>query len=131
MKGIDTNVLLRYFLRDDPVQSPIAYELLNQMISKQESCLINNIVLCEAIWTLESAFKYNKQAIIGFLQLILQADFFDFEDRETIHTSLNDYRASRADFSDCLIGRKNKVLGCTETASFDRGTKELSSFHVL
>jgi predicted nucleic-acid-binding protein len=91
----------------------------------------NNIVLCEAIWTLESAFKYKKQAIMSFLELILQADFFDFEDRETIQSSLNDYRDSRADFSDCLIGRRNQSLGCTETASFDRGARDLSNFSIL
>jgi predicted nucleic-acid-binding protein len=104
---------------------------LNQLVLEQKTGLINNIVLCEAIWTLESAFKYKKQAIMSFLELILQADFFDFEDRETIQSSLNDYRDSRADFSDCLIGRRNQSLGCTETASFDRGARDLSNFSIL
>jgi predicted nucleic-acid-binding protein len=44
MKGIDTNVLLRYFLQDDPIQSSIAYELLNQLVLEQKTGLINRLV---------------------------------------------------------------------------------------
>jgi predicted nucleic-acid-binding protein len=47
--AIDTNVLLRYLLEDDPVQSVKAAKL----IGGSEVVLVTDVVLVETIWTLK------------------------------------------------------------------------------
>jgi predicted nucleic-acid-binding protein len=45
--------------------------------------------------------------------------------------ALTDFRRSTADFSDCLIGRRNRSVGAAETATFDRSLKGLEGFRLL
>lgn len=51
MKGLDTNVLVRYFVRDDEEQWKTADRYLGQNLQK-EFYFISNVVLCETIWVL-------------------------------------------------------------------------------
>lgn len=52
MKGLDTNVLVRYLTQDDPVQSRKANALIAEAVDRGEQCPINVIVLCELVWVL-------------------------------------------------------------------------------
>lgn len=45
--------------------------------------------------------------------------------------ALEDFRASSADFSDCLIGRRNRAAGAAQTVTFDRSLKGLEGFRLL
>lgn len=54
MIAIDTNLLLRYLLQDDPKQSAKAAALL----AGEEDVLVTHVVLSETIWTL-CGKKYN------------------------------------------------------------------------
>ncbi|WP_228061683.1 hypothetical protein [[Phormidium] sp. LEGE 05292] len=49
MKGLDTNVVLRFLVRDDEQQWQIADRYINEALQANEPCLINNIVLCEVV----------------------------------------------------------------------------------
>ena len=60
MIGIDTNILVRYLTKDDIEQAITASNLLEQYSGDESSVYINNIVLCEVIWVLESGYKYPK-----------------------------------------------------------------------
>ena len=55
MIAVDTNVLLRYLLNDDPEQSPRAATLF----SGEKKILVTDVVLVETIWTLKG--KKQKQ----------------------------------------------------------------------
>ncbi|VXD13350.1 PilT protein domain protein [Planktothrix serta PCC 8927] len=115
MQGLDTNILVRYLVQDDLKQSQKATELINQLLAHEETILINNIVLCELIWVLESAYKYKKIEIYNVLNRLLSISFFEFENREIISLSLEKYKNSKADFSDCLVATLNQSLGCDQT----------------
>ena len=49
MRGLDTNVLVRYLTQDDPVQSRRANAVIADALERGEPCSINAIVLCELI----------------------------------------------------------------------------------
>ena len=49
MKGLDTNVVVRFLVRDDEQQWQIADRYINEALQANEPCLINNIVLCEVL----------------------------------------------------------------------------------
>jgi len=128
MTGLDTNVLIRYLTQDDPVQSAQANQLIEQTFSEGKSLFINHIVLCELIWVLTKAYNYPKSDVVEVIEKILLVHQFEIEDKNSVLAALNDFKTSRADFADCLIGMKNYNAGCEKTWSFDKATSVLDHF---
>lgn len=126
MKGLDTNVLVRYLVQDDPEQSRTAVRCI-----ESDTCFINAIVLCELVWVLEAAYRYPKDIIAATLEKILQTGDFEIEDRDTAWQALADYRSTKADFADCLIAHRNIAAGCEETATFDKRVKGARGFRMI
>ena len=60
MKAVDTNVLVRYLVQDDPRQGKRAADFIEAAGTGGEQILIGNIVLCEMVWVLESAYGYSR-----------------------------------------------------------------------
>jgi predicted nucleic-acid-binding protein len=77
------------------------------------------------------AYRYPKAAILDLLGRVLSTSQFEIENKEVVWAALEDFKNSRADFSDCLIRRLNQRLGCDETASFDSAVKGLPGFRLL
>ncbi len=56
MIGLDTNVLLRLFLEDNPAQCERARSFVDAATA-DEPCLVNPVVLAEFAWTLARSYK--------------------------------------------------------------------------
>jgi predicted nucleic-acid-binding protein len=76
MKGLDTNVLVRYFTQDDPLQSVAAERCIETACTEEQPCLIHVVVLCELVWVLETAFGYSRDQIAEVLDLMLHTRQF-------------------------------------------------------
>lgn len=126
MNGLDTNVLIRYLTADDAAQAAKAKRYIESGHS-----YVNCIVLSEVVWVLESAYGYEKEAIIGALERLLSTHEVEIEDADVALTALQDYRNSTAGFTDCLIGHRNAVHGCNETGTFDKRAKNIAGFKIL
>lgn len=131
MKGIDTNLLARYLRDDDAVQSARAAHFIQRAVRQNEPLFLNHVVLCELVWILSSVYEHPKKDIVRMLESILLTGQFQLENRQTIELALEDYKKSKADFSDCLIGRQNQIDGCQTTLTFDRRLKAVHAFEVV
>ncbi|MFZ1029161.1 MAG: type II toxin-antitoxin system VapC family toxin [Limnoraphis robusta] len=131
MKGLDTNVIVRFLVRDDEQQWKIANQYINEALQANEPCLINNIVLCEVVWVLRSRYKLSREKLINTLETILKANLFIFENREAVEWAIAQMKLGNADFSDYLITRINQTYGCSETASFDAKLGQLKEIKNL
>ncbi|MFB2982324.1 PIN domain-containing protein [Microseira sp. BLCC-F43] len=131
MKGLDTNVVLRFLVRDDEQQWQIADRYINEALQANEPCLINNIVLCEVVWVLRSRYKLSREKLIDTLENILKGNIFVFENREAIEWVIGQMKSGNADFSDYLITRTNQIAGCQETASFDTKLGQVEGVKLL
>lgn len=127
MIGLDTNVLLRYLLKDDAAQAARA----ERELERDERFLIDSIVLCELVWVLEAGYGFSRADIAAALERILATAQFEIDGQDLVLTALDDFRRSAADFSDCLIGRRNRSSGAPETVTFDRSLKGLEGFRLL
>ncbi len=126
MIAVDTNVLLRYLLDDDAVQSKKA----SAIIAGNINILITDIVLTETIWTLKGK-KYNldKESIIKVISTLFAEPSIIFEDGQTIWRALSDYKQAKtikvgnkrkeADFPDALIINKALYVANTLNESLD------------
>ena len=116
MRGLDTNVLLRLLVADDAGQVARARAWLRAQ-PQDERFLINRIVLCELVWTLRRAYRFDREQIAEVVDRVLRSYAVDVEDEQSVEFALYLYRISSADFSDCLLGVTNGILGCTRTAT--------------
>jgi len=126
MNGLDTNVLIRYLVADDEAQAARAKRYIESGPS-----YVNCIVLSEVVWVLESAYGYDKVAVVSVLEGLLSTHEVEVEDAEVALAALHDYRRTTAGFTDCLVGRRNAAHGCNETGSFDKRAKNVAGFRML
>lgn len=119
MLGIDTNVLVRYLVRDDEAQFEKARKLIKREVTAGRRVFVNQLVLMETEWVLRSRYAVPKNQIIEAISGLLNATDVQFEDEPAIEEALFIWKDSIADFADCLIGAKNRRLGCRATATFD------------
>jgi len=130
MLGIDTNVLVRYFVQDDKVQAKLVDSFFSKTLKHPDSCFINRIVLCELVWVLESAYSYKKDVIADVLEKILITREFQIEDADMIWDALEGYRDGH-DFADYLLGAINQMNGCINTITFDKKASKQRYFELL
>ena len=139
MIAIDTNVLLRHLLDDEPVQSKKAHALLKH----EATVLITDVVLAEIVRTLKGKrYKAAKYDIIAVINGLLEEPNIVFEQPQVIWAALNDYRKARpvkiagknksADFPDALIVNNARFIASQEDEplesvyTFDSAALEIS-----
>ncbi len=126
--GIDTNVLVRFLVRDDEEQFEKARKLIKREVAAASGILVNQLVLLETEWVLRSQYSLAKHLIIQAISGLLDARDVRFEDEPAVEEALFLWKDSAADFADCLIGAKNRRLGCRATATFDRKAAKCPGF---
>jgi predicted nucleic-acid-binding protein len=130
MTGIDTNVLVRYLVQDDPEQARKATRFITNECSSEAPGLINRIVLCELVWVLETAYGYARENVAFALEKILRTAQFKIEDHQEAWSSFREYQDG-ADFADSFIAAVNRRLGCEQTVTFDHKASRRSGFASL
>ena len=74
MIGLDTNVVLRYLLQDDPKQTRQANKIFDQQLSEQAPGFISLVTVLEIVWVLRSLLKQTPSQVASHLERLLTAD---------------------------------------------------------
>lgn len=128
MLGVDTNVLVRYLVRDDQQQFEQARRLIKRESEKNEFVLVSLMVLLETEWVLRSRYDLSKSEILSAFSALLEVADLSFEDEPAVEHALYSWKDSAADFADCLIDAHNRRLGCQVTVTFDTKALKLAGF---
>jgi predicted nucleic-acid-binding protein len=129
--GLDTNILLRAALDDDPVQSLAAQSLLSGLNAGRPG-FINIPVLMEFFWVLRSRYKLPKAKLASAIRELVEAEHLEFEELQTVATALAAYEAGQAEFADIVIALRNQELGVESTFTFDkRAAARVSGMKLL
>ena len=131
MIGLDTNVLVRYIVQDDPEQSHAAERLIESRCTVQSPGYVGIPVLVELVWVLTAAYRYDRSVVASVVRQLLRTAEFLVEDRETAWMALREFEAGGADFAGCLIGHRNRARGCDRTYTFDRGAARGLHFKLV
>ena len=127
MIGLDTNVLIRHLTQDEPQQAERASALIQTACSIDEPGYINRVVICEIVWVLERAYRYERSLIASCLETILRTADLRVENEKAAWAALARYRDGY-DFADPLIGETNILAGVDKTYTFDKRASELDAF---
>ena len=130
MIGIDTNVLVRYLVQDDPEQSALASRLIDGLTVERPG-FIALLTLAELVWVLRRAYGYRHELGRQTLAAILTTMEFQIEDRALALAALRDYENGGADYADCLIAQGALRAGCEAVYTFDRKATRHSGFRLL
>lgn len=128
MIGLDTNVLVRFLVRDDEQQFDRAQRLIRREAQAGTPVLVSHLVLLETEWVLRSRYKLGKAVILDAFSDLMSAVDMSFEDEHAIEEALFIWKNSSAQFADCLIGTRYGTLGCSATATFDSDAGKLPGF---
>jgi len=132
LRGLDTNVLLRFLTGDDPAQAELVGDLFAEAERAGERFFVSVVALCELSWTLRGQpYGLDRGEIAAVLERILGTRLFEVQDRGLVRRALAEFRPGRADFADYLIGRQSLEAGCAETITFDRKLRRASGFSLL
>lgn len=130
MIGLDTNVLVRYFAQDDPIQSPKATEFIERKISPENPGFVSIVTMVETVWVLERTYRLDRKSLSAAIERVLQADAFVVErEREVFVASTA--CASGFGFADALIEALGAKAGCSHTVTFDQRALQISGFESL
>lgn len=131
MIGLDTNVLVRYLVQDDPRQSLRATRFIEQELSSERRGFVPLIVLCEVSWVLADCYSVRREKLAEIIEGLLSARQLKTEAPHVVWRALKTWHASRADFSDALIGAVVAEAGGERVVTFDRQAAKLTGFELL
>ncbi len=106
MRSIDTNVVVRWLIRDDPRQAAIADEIMDQPIE------VAPTVLLELAWVLTSVGGMSREQFADAMLAILAIRTAFIQDRGQLRWAVDRFRAG-ADWEDVM-----HIVATREAASF-------------
>ena len=120
MAALDTNVLVRYVVRDDNAQMAAAQRLIEECIAGGEMLFVPVTVTLELEWVLRASFGFGKDDVMQVLASLFSAAELSFESERALEVALQLYRDGPADFADCLHVALAAQAGETPLWTFDK-----------
>ena len=84
MIGIDTCVLVRYLVQDDPSQSREATAVIEGAEAADERIFLSSPVLCELAWVLSRIYRITRPEIVHVMETLLHQRLFVFENKDCV-----------------------------------------------
>jgi len=118
--GLDTNVLVRYVMQDDPRQSARANRLI-ESLSADEPGYVSLVAVVELVWVLAGSYGLTRAQVATVLETLLRSKELVVDRAELVTQALKRFGTGGADFADALIERIAATAGCSATLTFDAG----------
>lgn len=131
MIGLDSNILIRYLVQDDPAQSRAATRHIEDNLTPERPGFISSITLAEVSWVLREAYGYDRAVIAHVAERLLATRQLVVEHSAAVQSALTDYREGSLDLADALIGHIGQQAGCEATMTFDRKAAKSAAFRLL
>ncbi|MFI5233929.1 MAG: PIN domain-containing protein [Gemmatimonadales bacterium] len=128
MIALDTNVLVRFLVEDDAVQSRAATAVITRAGRADEPLFVSDIVLCEVVWVLSASYGAAKSEIVAAIRKLLHARQLAFQASDVLVRALEAYAAGRGDFADYLVREDARAAGCDAVLTFDKALLKESGF---
>jgi predicted nucleic-acid-binding protein len=131
MVGLDTNVILRYLLQDDPKQTPLVNHIVDQVLSDQNRGLVSLVTVLEIVWVLRSLLKQTPTEIATHLEHLLVADSLEVQNGQQVFEAAYALKRGTGEFEDALMGALNAWARCPHTLTFDKRTLRMPYFQLI
>ena len=124
MIALDTNVLIRYLVRDDVEQAEAARSLLESLTVNRPGYICREVSV-EIVWVLERAYGYSRDQIATILEELVATEELIIEAADDVGRAASSYRAGDAGFSDLMILAAAERVGAHSLYTFDQKAARL------
>lgn len=131
MPALDTNVLVRYIVADDPAQLAAARRLVNQCLDEGLALFVPITVVLELEWVLRSSYGFAKDEVLVTLSNLFSAAELTFESERGLEVALMLFREGSADFADCLHIALANQAGDSPLWTFDKEAARVEGARLL
>jgi predicted nucleic-acid-binding protein len=128
MIGLDTNILVRYLVQDDPIQSAKAKEIIEGRLTEDSPGFVSIVAMVETVWVLERAYGLANREIAAAVERMLQTEVLVVENEQEVFTAMVALKQGRGSFADGLIAELGTRAGCVRTLTFDQKAVRLRGF---
>lgn len=130
MIGLDTNILVRFLMQDDPEQGAAAAALMTTL-TEAEPGFVCREVLVELVWVLERAYGLGRADIARTIDSLLEAQELEIEASDRVAIAADRYRRGGAGFADQMVALAGLGANCRATMTFDRKAAALPGMELV
>jgi predicted nucleic-acid-binding protein len=126
MRAVDTNVLVRLVVRDNPAQVEAAERFV------AIGAWVSHFVLAQTMWVLDAVYERNAEQIAIAVDMLLNHKDLTVQDVDVVTAALENFRRRPAlGFSDCLVLEIARKAGHLPLGTFDRDLSKLEGAEDL
>lgn len=126
MRSVDTNVLVRLVVGDEPIQTKHAEAFVSG------GGWVSHLVLAETTWVLQSNYDLTSSKIGDTVKMLLAHESLTIQDAEVVSAALESYQKRPSlGFSDCLILEIARKAGHVPLGTFDRSLAKLDGVEKI
>lgn len=126
MRAVDTNVLVRLIVRDDPDQVARAEAFV------EHGAWVSLPVLVETVWVLQSVYGLNRRRIGTVVGMLVEHERLTVQDENVVRRAQATFNNTRSTgFTDCLVVEIARKAGHGPVGTFDRKMSRVDGAHCL
>ena len=129
MIGLDTNVIVRYLVQDEPGQAAQATSLM-ESLTETEPGFVSIVTAVELSWVLTRAYHVERDALADIVEGLLASRELVLQHAEVVREGVGGLREG-ADFADVVIAELDRAAGCAHTVTFDRRAIQRSGMVMI
>lgn len=130
MIALDTNVLVRYLIRNDMDQSRVARKLIGGLSNERKGYICRE-VLVELVWVLERGYRYNRREVAAMLAGLLSSEELALEVENELEQFIHLSMEEGYGIADLMIAAAAHRIGAKELVTFDRKLSRLVGVRKL
>lgn len=131
MIGVDTNVLVRFFVGDDAAQTEAAKAFLSER-SADDPAFVGVLVIAELVWVLRKFYEVPKLNVVEMIELLTSSPAIVVEREDLVVSAIHMARHPKADIADAFIALTANGAGCSRVVTFDgNAAKHISGMELL
>jgi predicted nucleic-acid-binding protein len=131
MLGLDTNVIARIVLADDPVQTAQALAAIAQAQANGETVVLGLATVLELEWVLRSRAKLDKPQVLLVFKRLLETQDLQIDHEQVLEQAIYVYEHGSADFPECLFLAQYQRMGCRAMLTFDAKAARLGGAELV
>jgi predicted nucleic-acid-binding protein len=131
MASLDTNVLVRWLVADDPAQTAQVHALLEAAHATATQFFVPVTVMLELEWVLRSRYRMDKPTVLLAMNALLETRELQLQAEPALERALHFYRQGRAEFADCLHAGLGADAGQAPLLTFDVQASQLPQAELI
>jgi predicted nucleic-acid-binding protein len=123
MIGVDTSLLARLILDDDPGQAAIVNRMHDA--AGTGGIYVSLVVVAELAWLLKRGYQKRPETVLAMIGDLLAAREYTVQQPDLVQAAIDDARKAKCGLADAIIARMNRAAGAEATLTFDIPAKRL------